>query len=129
MDKLLESFNSVYQSDSHQEFQAMAHLCDELRQLIVFIHFIGASSAPQQKSLPDIDSKDLFQCRIDELANRMKKTCLHTPSTQTPLGIGRGSRKVVPSMPSFSSRTMDFNNNNNNKGPIKVCSISLHRLA
>ena len=127
MDQLLETFNGVYQSDFHQEFQAMAHLCDELRQLIVFIHFIGASAAPKQKSLPDIDSKDLFQCRIDELANRMRKTRLYTPPTQMPLGIGRGSRKVVPPMPSFSSRTMDFNNNN--KAPIKVCSISLYRLA
>jgi hypothetical protein len=126
MDKLLETFNTVYQSEYHQEFQEMAHLCDEVRQLIVFIHFIAASSAPKPKSIPDINATNLFQCRVDELANQMRETRLYPPSTQMTFGIGRGSRKVASPMPSFSSRTMDFNNN---KAQIKVCPIDWHRSA
>ena len=130
MDQILETVHSVYQSDLHQDFQSMAHLCDELRQLIVFIHYIGVSSTYKQKPAPASDSANPFQCRIDELAAEARNKCRYTPSSQVPSGMGRGARQFMSSIenspiPSFSSRPTDMNG----KAPMKVCSIPLPPLS
>ena len=49
MDKLLENFRNIYQNELHNQCKTMAHTCDELRHLILFIHHIVSSSNNEQE--------------------------------------------------------------------------------
>jgi len=110
MDKLLENFRNIYQNELHNPCKTMAHTCDELRHLILFIHHIVSSSnnEQQQQKKSSIDLDNPFSNMIEDLAN----TKIYQTSSQIIHSAGRGTRRSMTStinspLPSFSCRQID----------------------
>jgi hypothetical protein len=107
MDKLLENFRNIYQNELHNQYQTMAHTCDELRHLILLIHHIVSLNNEQQKQ-SSIDLDNPFSNMIQDLANINK----YQTSSQITHNVGRGTRRLTTSIsnspiPSFSCRQID----------------------
>jgi hypothetical protein len=114
MDKLLENFRNIYQNDLHNQCQTMAHTCDELRHLIVFIHHIVSSSSTnlEQQKQSSIDLDNPFSNMIQDLGNNRTNINRYQTSSQITHGAGRGTRRLITStnnssLPSFSCRQID----------------------
>jgi len=107
MDKLLENFRNIYQNELHNQCKTMAHTCDELRHLIVFIHHIVSSSNHEQQKQSSIDLDNPFSNMIQDLENDINR---YQTSSR---GAGRGTtRRLITStnnssLPSFSCRQID----------------------
>ncbi|CAF3658485.1 unnamed protein product [Rotaria sordida] len=114
MDKLLENFRNVYQNEVHNECKTMAHTCDELRHLILFIHHTLSSHNDQRKT-SSIDLDNPFSNMIQDLENDMKNSNKYQiSSSQIAHSAGRGTtRRLMTTsssnspMPSFSCRQID----------------------
>jgi len=111
MDKLLENFRNIYQNELHNQCKTMAHTCDELRHLILFIHHIVSSNNEQRKK-SSIDLDNPFSNMIQDLANDMTNNNRYQTSSQISHGIGRGTRRLMTSttnssIPSFSCRQIN----------------------
>jgi hypothetical protein len=115
MDKLLENFRNIYQGELHNQCKTMAHTCDELRHLILFIHHIVSSSASnsEQRKQSSIDLDNPFSNMVQSLSNDMANINRHRASSlQTIHSAGRGTRHLMTStnnspVPSFSCRQID----------------------
>jgi hypothetical protein len=113
MDKLLEDFRNIYQDSLHNQYQTMAHTCDELRHLILFIHHIVSSSTNvEQQKQSSIDLDNPFSNMIHDLGNDMTNINRYQTSSQITHGAGRGTRRLITStnnssLPSFSCRQID----------------------
>jgi len=108
MDKLLNDFQKIYHHEYHDEYKTMAHTCDELRHLILFIRRIVSSSSNDNSS----DFNNPFSVMIDEFENNNKHMNVSRTS-QMKNGFGRGTRRFNTSannyspIPSFSCRQID----------------------
>jgi hypothetical protein len=112
MDKLLENFRNIYQNELHNQCKTMAHTCDELRHLILFIHHIVSSSNHEQQQKSSIDLDNPFSNMIQDLANNMTNTIRYQTSSQITHSAGRGTHRLMtstinPPIPSFSCRQID----------------------
>jgi len=113
MDKLLENFRNIYQNELHNQCKTMAHTCDELRHLILFIHHIVLSSSNnEQRKKSSIDLDNPFSNMIQDLENDMTNINKYQASSQITHSVGRGARRLMTStnnspIPSFSCRQID----------------------
>ena len=110
MDKLLVNFRNVYQNEIHDEWQTMAHTCDELRHLVLFVQHIVSSSNNDQQKNSSIDLDNPFSSMIEDLSNDTTNSNKYSILSH---GVGRGTtRRLMASssnslMPSFSCRQID----------------------
>jgi hypothetical protein len=88
----------------------MAHTCDELRHLILFIHRTTSSSSDsnEQQQTLSMDLNNPFSNMVQDLSN------INTYQTSSRIahGAGRGTRRLMTSIsnspiPSFSCRQID----------------------
>ena len=112
MDKLLENFRNIYQNELHNECQTMAHTCDQLRHLVLFIHRIISSSDNEQRKQSSMHLDNPFSNMIQDLTNNMTKNSRYQTSSQITHGAGRGSRRLMTPinnlpLPSFSCRQIE----------------------
>lgn len=114
MDKLLENFRNIYQNELYNECKTMAHTCDELRHLILFIHRTTSSSSDnnEQQQTVSMDLNNPFSNMVQDLANDMTNINKYQPSSRIAHGAGRGTRRLMTSIsnspiPSFSCRQID----------------------
>lgn len=108
MDKLLENFGNIDQNELNNQYKTMAHTCDELRHLILFIHHI-VSSNNEEKNKSTIDLDNPFINMIQDLENNMININKYQQSTHN---AGRGARRLMTTInnlpvPSFSCRQIE----------------------
>ncbi|CAF0731817.1 unnamed protein product [Rotaria sp. Silwood1] len=112
MDRLLANFRNVYQNEVHDECKIMAHTCDELRHLILFIHHTISTSHNDQQKTSSMDLDNPFSSMIQDLAHDMKNSNRYQTLSQLAHSTGRGTRRLMTSssnspVPSFSCRQID----------------------
>lgn len=127
MDKLAEEFRQVYQNDPRIDLKSMANICDDIRQSILFMHFVAASETKKETTeIPGKEEKPFRQI-VEDSENRIGRGFKHPSSSQSSLITGRGMRHLMPStnfspVPSFSCRPLEPNNKEKITTTEKVCS-------
>lgn len=125
MEKLVEEFRRVYQTDPRTELKSMANICDELHQSIVFMNLVATSSNKTNESKQTTNNvENPFRNIVEESENNFVHISKYPPSFHRTLVTGRGNRQLMPTtnfspVPSFSCRSIESSTKSESN---KVCS-------